>query len=98
MSRCSRASPLAPYRLIGLARFEAVASETLIYGFLSGVFAVAAPGILWYKANLMTYNLSVNAMVYLAPVVSLGWLLAFSLIGDVSLTWLFWGIRGDSGG
>ncbi len=39
----------------------------------------------------MTYNLSVNAMVYLAPVVSLGWLLAFSLIGDVSLTWLFGG-------
>ena len=76
---------------IGLARFEAVASETLMYGFLSGIFAVAAPGILWYKANLMTYNLSVNAMVYLAPVVSLGWLLAFSLIGDVSLTWLFGG-------
>lgn len=68
-----------------------MASETLIYGFLSGVFAVAAPGILWYKANLMTYNLSVNAMVYLAPVVSLGWLLAFSLVGDVSLTWLFGG-------
>lgn len=76
---------------IGLARFEAVASETLIYGFLSGIFAVAAPGILWYKANLMIYNLSVNAMVYLAPVVSLGWLLAFSLIGDVSLAWLFGG-------
>ena len=31
----------------------------------------------------MTYNLSVNAMAYLAPVVSLGWLLAFSLIGEV---------------
>ena len=76
---------------IGLARFEAVASETLIYGFLSGIFAVAASGILWYKANLMTYNLSVNAMVYLAPVVSLGWLLAFSLIGDLSLAWLFGG-------
>lgn len=76
---------------IGLARFEAVASETLIYGFLSGVFAVAAPGILWYKANLMSYNLSVNAMVYLAPVVSLCWLLAFSLIGDVNLVWLFGG-------
>ena len=76
---------------IGLARFEAVASETLIYGFLSGIFAVAAPGILWCKANLMTYNLSVNVMAYLAPVISLGWLLAFSLIGDVSLTWLFGG-------
>ena len=76
---------------IGLARFEVVDSETLIYGFLSGIFAVAAPGILWYKANLITYNLSVNAMVYLAPVVSLGWLLAFSLVGDVSLAWLFGG-------
>ena len=57
---------------VGLARFEAVASESLIYGFLSGILDVAAPGILWYKANLMTYNLSVNEIVYLVPVVSLG--------------------------
>lgn len=28
---------------IGLARFEPVASETLVYGFMSGIFGVAMP-------------------------------------------------------
>lgn len=76
---------------IGLARFEPVAPETLVYGFIGGIFGVAVPGILWYMANLMTYNFSVNAMAYLAPVVSLGWLLALSLVGDLRVAWLLGG-------
>ena len=47
--------------------------------------------IVWRKANLVTHNLSINAMAYFAPVLSLVWLFALSLVGDVNIMLLLFG-------
>ncbi len=76
---------------IGFARGEPIVSQTLIYGFIAGVVVVALPGILWRKANLITHSLNINFMVYITPVLSLGLLFAFSLVGDVNIVLLLFG-------
>lgn len=76
---------------IGFARGEPIVSQTLIYGFVAGVVVVALPGILWRKANLITHSLNINVMVYITPVLSLGLLFAFSLVGDVNIMLLLFG-------
>ena len=47
--------------------------------------------IVWRKANLVTHNLSINAMAYFALVLSLVWLFALSLVGDVNIMLLLFG-------
>ena len=76
---------------IGLARQEPVEPNSLMIGLLGGPLLSAVPTILWRKANLMTGNLGVNVVRYLLPLLSLGWLFAFSLAGDVDARLVFFG-------
>lgn len=46
--------------------------------FITGVSAFAVADGLWRKANLITHNLGINAIVYLIPILSLTWLFVFS--------------------
>ena len=46
--------------------------------FIAGVTAFSIADGLWRKANLITHNLGINAVVYLIPVLSLTWLFVFS--------------------
>ena len=76
---------------IGLARQGPVEPNSLVIGLLGGPLLSAVPTILWRKANLMTGNLGVNVVRYLLPILSLGWLFAFSLAGDVDARLVFFG-------
>ena len=46
--------------------------------FIAGLTAFSVADGLWRKANLITHNLGINAIVYLIPILSLTWLFAFS--------------------
>ena len=77
--------------LIGYAHGEPVISSTLGLGLLGGAVLSAATGILWRKANLMSGDLGINVISYITPLLSLGWLFALSLVGNVDVILLFFG-------
>jgi len=66
--------------LAGLANGETLSGDILAIGLAAGVFANAAPTIFWRMSNLLTTDLGVYAIGYLAPVFALAWLFAFSLV------------------
>ena len=78
--------------LAGFARNEPVSLTPIAFGATGGVLVGAIVVIVWRKANLISHNLELNVMVYLTPVAALGWLFAFSLVGDVSLGYLAIGL------
>ena len=77
--------------LVGVGLNESMTSETLVFGGTAGVLSAVFGGFVWRKATLMTDDLSIHAMVYLDPVLGLGWLFAFSLVGDVSVGYVLAG-------
>ena len=77
--------------LLGVGLSESMTSETLVFGGTAGVLSAVFGGYVWRKATLMTDDLSIHAMVYLDPVLGLGWLFAFSLVGDVSVGYVLAG-------
>ena len=66
--------------LAGLANGETLSGDIWAIGLAAGVFANAAPTIFWRMSNLLTTDLGVYAIGYLAPVFALAWLFAFSLV------------------
>ena len=66
--------------LAGLANGETLSGDIWAIGLAAGVFANAAPTILWRMSNLLTTDLGVYAIGYLAPIFALAWLFAFSLV------------------
>ncbi len=77
--------------LVGLGLNESMTSETLVFGGIAGVLSAVFGGFVWRKATLMTDDLSIHALVYLDPVLGLGWLFAFSLVGGVSVGYVLAG-------
>ena len=76
---------------VGVLRNEPLSYEPIVFGVVAGVVIGSVGTIVWRKANLVTHNLSINAMVYFAPVLSLVWLFALSLVGDVNIMLLLFG-------
>ena len=66
--------------LAGLVNGETLSRDIWAIGLAAGVFANAAPTIFWRMSNLLTTDLGVYAIGYLAPVFALAWLFAFSLV------------------
>lgn len=66
--------------LAGLANGETLSRDILMIGLVAGVFANAIPTILWRLSNVLTSDLGVYAIGYLAPIFALAWLFAFSLV------------------
>ena len=62
----------------GFATGEEAGLSMFSISIIGGVFAYAAAGVAWRKANLVSNNLGVNALVYLVPMFSLVWLFALS--------------------
>ena len=77
---------------IGFMRNEPISSDALIYGAAGGLFLGTGGAILWRMANLISTNLEINVMNYLIPALALGWLFAFSQVGDVSVGYLLFGV------
>ena len=77
--------------LMGYSRDETLSWESFILGASGGVLTAVFSGFLWRKATLITHDLAIHSMVYLSPVLGLGWLFAFSLVGDVSIGFLLLG-------
>ena len=48
---------------------------------LGGAVAQATGSILWRKSNLLSNSPSINAIAYIIPILSLGWLALFSFVG-----------------
>ena len=88
---CNSISPVL-LAAIGLARGEQLAFSTVVYGALGGVLVGSLFTIAWRRANLTTRNLELNAIVYLTPALSLVWLFALSLTGDVDVVYLLSGV------
>ena len=71
---------------VGFMLNEPISSDALIWGATGGVLVAAVGTILWRMANLISSNLEINVMGYLTPALALGWLFAFSRVGDID----FW--------
>ena len=76
----------------GFARNEPLSWDTIAFGAAGGLVAGTIPAIGWRKSNLITHNLELNLMLYLTPALALGWLWAFSLIGDINIGYLAFGV------
>ena len=77
--------------VIGFAKNEPVSVGPIMFGIAGGVIANALGTLAWRKANLITHHLSINIVAYFTPVLGLGWLLLFSLVGDVRIDYLIIG-------
>ena len=77
--------------LVGFARDEPVSWTPIVFGVAGGV-VVAIAGLFWRWAIFITRHLEINIMTYLTPAFALGWLILFSLIGDVDVTFLAFGL------
>lgn len=69
-------------------RNEPITSDALIYGVIGGLILQSSGGFLWRMANLISSRLEINVMGYLTPALALGWLFAFSQVGDISVGYL----------
>ena len=76
----------------GFARNEPISSNVMIYGVAGGLLLQAFGGILWRRANLIASNLEINVLGYFTPALALGWLFAFSQVGDIGIGYLLIGV------
>ena len=74
----------------GVAQNESLSLATIMYGSICGIFG-GGGAIAWRKANLITNDLSINAVLYFTPLASLIWLFVFSQVGEVSIGYLIIG-------
>ena len=70
--------------IAGLALGERLPWEQVVYAVGCGVLLQGVGNFLFRKANLVTDNLGVNGLGYLTPVLSLGALALFGLVGVAS--------------
>lgn len=78
--------------LIGFMRNEPLSSDAMMYGAAGGLLLGSLGTICWRMANLIASNLEINVMNYLTPALALGWLFAFSQVGDISVGYLLFGV------
>lgn len=74
----------------GLMRGEAFDGGVLWAGVGAGIVTGMIASVLWRTAMLVARDLGIAVVRYMMPVVSLGWLFALGLMGDVDL-WLLGG-------
>ena len=79
---------LPVFAIGSVAAGESVNATLLVVGGASGLLVSSVERIAFRKANLMTSNLGVNALTYVAPILALAWLFAFSLSGDIRIDYL----------
>ena len=79
---------------IGLMLGEAMDIRTLLIAALAGGSANIIASLSWRKANLITDNLGINAMVYSTPIFSLLWLFLFWNISIERVDYLVVGAAG----
>ena len=72
----------------GLVLGERLPWDQVVYAVFCGVFLQGVGNFLFRKANLITDNLGVNSLCYLTPVLSLGALALFGLVGVASPVYL----------
>ena len=77
---------------LALARSEPSSLDAMTSGALGGLFVGAVVAVGWRMANLTTSDLGINAMNYIIPALSIGWLFAFSRVEDVHVALLLGGI------
>ena len=77
---------------VGFMLNEPISLRALTYGAIGGMLVAAFGTILWRMANMISTDLGINVMSYLTPALALGWLFAFSQVGDVSVGYLFFGV------
>ena len=76
----------------GFMRNEPISLDALIYGVIGGLILQSSSVVLWRMANLISSRLEINVMGYLTPALALGWLFAFSQVGDISVGYLLIGV------
>ena len=76
----------------GFVTGEPLSWTTIAFGAAGGLVAGIVPAIASFKSTLIAHNLKVNLIMYLTPALALGWLWAFSLIGDISIGYLAFGV------
>ena len=79
---------LPAFAIGSVATGESVDATLLVVGGASGLLVSSVERVVFRKANLLTSNLGVNALTYVAPVLSLAWLFSFSLSGDILIDYL----------
>ena len=79
---------LPAFAIGSLATGELVEGTMLVMAGASGLLVSSVERIVFRKANLLTSNLGVNALTYVAPILALTWLFAFSLAGDMRIDYL----------
>ena len=77
--------------LAGFVSSESTTLSSLGIGILGGLFVQSSVSILLRKANLVTHNLGVNAMVYMAPIMALLWLFLASQVNVARIDFLLIG-------
>ena len=77
---------------IGFALGESATAGMAIAGIVGGFAAWGVASIAWRCANQVGRNLELNAIMYMAPALSLLWLFAFSLVEDVDAPFLIFGV------
>ena len=80
--------------VIGIILSETMSAHQLLYAILSGIFVTPIGTVAFRFANLKTDDLGVNAIAFATPLVALGWLWAFSILGVSHLDYLIIGAMG----
>ena len=78
--------------ITGQIREEELTLTTMSINIAGGVLIYGFGTLCWRKANLITTNLGVNAIVYFAPILTMFWLWLFSSIDIASPDYLIIGV------
>ena len=76
----------------GFLRTEPISPDAMMFGAAGGLLLGSIAAIVWRMANLITSDLAINVMSYAIPALAVGWLFAFSQVGDISVGYLLIGV------
>ena len=77
---------------IAIASGEVLALTPIMLGAMGGLLVGAASVIFWRWGNLISDRLELNAVIYLTPALSLIWLFALGLVGEIRVGLLLAGV------
>ena len=76
--------------VIGMLSGETTSFNSMLVVF-GGALAQGTGSVLWRKSNLLSDSPTINAIAYAIPILSLGWLALFSLVGVARVDYLIIG-------
>lgn len=86
------AAATIPFTLgAGMALAEQLETRTALIALLAGALANGTANLSWRRCNLTTSNLSVNALIYVGPVLGLTWLVLLWNVSNQRPEFLFLG-------